>query len=155
MLTKNERAFLDMIAVVELGPELLKESDDGYNIIVGSTASSPLLLLDYSDHPRVFVKKFNSTAAGRYQILQRIYDYYKKSLGLNSFSKESQDLIALQLIRECKALEDINTGKISQAINKVRSRWASLPGSGYGQREHKLEYLIDIFKKNGGTVCEP
>ena len=155
MLTKNERAFLDMIAYAELGPEMLKESDNGYNVVVGSTPSSLLLLLDYTDHPRILVKKVESTAAGHYQILMRIYDYYKKSLNLKDFSPNSQDIIAMQLIRECKAIEDIDAGRISLAISKCRSRWASLPGAGYGQREHRLEDLIAIFQKSGGTVSEP
>ena len=40
----------------------------------------------YRDHPRVLVDlpklKIESTAAGRYQLLRRYYDAYKKTLGL-------------------------------------------------------------------------
>ena len=58
----------------------------------------------YADHPRVLVDlpklKIQSTAAGRYQLLRRYYDAYKKTLGLKDFSPLSQDLIALQQIRE-------------------------------------------------------
>lgn len=153
--TQNEQAFLDMIAWSELGDVMLKESDNGYDVLVGSTPSSMLLLLDYTDHPRILVRKLKSTAAGRYQILQKIFDYYKALLGLKDFSPESQDKIALQLIKECKALDDINSGRIKAAIGKVKSRWASLPGAGYSQREHKLEDLISIYQRQGGSVSEP
>lgn len=45
------------------------------------------------------------------------------------------DKIAIQLTKECKALEDIEAGRIGVAINKYRSRWAYPPGAGYGQFE--------------------
>ena len=68
----NESAFLDMIAWSEIGPALLAVSDNGYNVIVGSTPSNPNLFISYSDHPRKLVQLrpgLVSTAAGRYQLL--------------------------------------------------------------------------------------
>ncbi|MEL8631755.1 lysozyme, partial [Escherichia coli] len=32
--------------------------------------------------------------------------------------------------------------------------WASLPGAGYGQYEHKIDSLIAKFKEAGGVVNE-
>jgi muramidase (phage lysozyme) len=49
-------AFLDMIAHSEIGDALLAVSDDGYNVIVGSTAAKPHLLASYADHPQIVVK---------------------------------------------------------------------------------------------------
>lgn len=44
----------------------------------------------HADHPRVLVDlpklKIQSTAAGRYQLLRRYYDAYKKTLGLKDFA---------------------------------------------------------------------
>jgi hypothetical protein len=63
----NVRAFLDMLALSEIGNKLLAESDDGYNVIVGGQ-----LFHSYIDHPRVRVQVkpgLWSTAAGRYQLL--------------------------------------------------------------------------------------
>lgn len=126
--------------------------DDGYDVIVGYRYFN-----DYSDHPRqkVYLPKLNiySTAAGRYQILERYYDHYKKQLKLPDFSKDSQDAIAVQLIRECKALDDIEAGRIETAINKCRSRWASLPGAGYGQHERRIGFLVQAFIDNGGMLA--
>lgn len=59
----------------------------------------------------------------------------------------------MQLIRECKATTDIETGRIADAIHKCRSRWASLPGAGYGQHEQKLDKLIDVYKAAGGAAA--
>jgi muramidase (phage lysozyme) len=94
-----------------------------------------------------------STAAGRYQLLKRYYDAYKKQLNLPNFSPLSQDLIAIQQIRERGALQDIEMGYITIAIDKVKNIWASLPGAGYGQHENKLDKLITSFINAGGTVA--
>ncbi len=155
-MTKQERAFLDMLAWAEIGPGLLAVSDNGYNVLVGSTSAVPHLFYDYSDHPRILVKlneKLSSTAAGRYQILKRIYDAYKTRCNLCDFSPASQDIIALQLTRECGAMKDINEGRIEDAIRKVRNIWASLPGAGYGQHEQKLTRLLAAFVKAGGVIA--
>lgn len=152
----NVLAFLDMLAVSELGNDLLAVSDDGYNVVVGSTAKRPALFASYSDHPRRLIYlptlRIKSTAAGRYQILARYFDHYKKQLGLSNFGPINQDRIALQLIRECKALDDIKRGDVAAAIRKCRSRWASLPGAGYGQNEHSLVDLVAAYSAAGGKV---
>jgi muramidase (phage lysozyme) len=149
-------AFLDMIAWSELGDALLQKSDDGYNVIVGSTSKNLNLFVNYDDHPRqfVFLKKLNitSSAAGRYQILARYFDYYKKLLRLNDFSPAAQDAIAIQLIRERRALADIEAGNLDLAIIKCRKTWASLPGAGYGQHEQAMNDLAAVFVRAGGLV---
>lgn len=55
------------------------------------------------------------------------------------FSPLSQDKLAIQLIRERGAIDDIRAGRIERAVSRCRNIWASLPGAGYGQREHSLE----------------
>lgn len=151
-MTPNEKAFLDMLAWSEIGPALLKESDNGYNVLVGSTPAKPLLFDDYSDHPNVFNVACNSTAAGRYQLLHRWWPPYKKLLNLPDFSPASQDAVALQQIKECRAIDLINDGKIEEAIAKCCHIWASLPGAGYHQHEHKLSDLIAAYLAAGGSL---
>lgn len=159
-LDKNvqRKAFLDMIAYSE-GTDNGRQptKDRGYDVIVGGK-----LFSDYSKHPGVYVKlnaKLTSSAAGRYQILEKFAKHYMKQLGLPDFGPTSQDKIALQLIRECKALDDIDEGRIHQAIYKCRSRWASFPpppGAGklYNQRAESIDKMLDIFKKSGGVVTD-
>jgi len=130
----NVKAFLDMIAVSELGERLLAVSDNGYNVIVGSTPSRPILFESYADHPRRAVtlrigeKNVRSTAAGRYQLLARYFDAYKRQLGLKDFSPAAQDAIAVQQIRERGALADIEAAIgskqqwIFRKINEQRER---------------------------------
>lgn len=118
--------------------------NNGYDVIVGGA-----LFTSYADHPRVLVDLpklgIKSTGAGRYQILSRYYDHYKVQLGLKDFSPASQDAIAWQLIGECGARGDVLAGNFEVAIHKCRSRWASLPGAGYGQHEHKMETLRKVY----------
>ena len=63
--------------------------------------------------------------------------------------------MALQQIKERGALPMIDSGDIqNQAIDRCSNIWASLPGAGYGQFEHKADSLIAKFKEAGGTVRE-
>ena len=54
--------------------------------------------------------------------------------------------MALQQIKERGALPMIDRGDIRQAIDRCSNIWASLPGAGYGQFEHKADSLIAKFK---------
>lgn len=147
------RAFLDLLAWSE-GTDNGRQptNNRGYDVIVGGK-----LFYDYSKHPGVYVKlnpRLTSSAAGRYQILEKFAKHYMKQLKLPDFGPDSQDKIAIQLIKECKALDDIYAGRIHSAVYKCRSRWASLPGAGYGQHEQKIEKLIAVFKDAGGVVTD-
>jgi hypothetical protein len=79
--------------------------------------------------------------------------YNNNQLDLPNFSPLSQDLIAIQQIRERGALQDIEKGYINIAIDKVKNIWASLPGAGYGQHENTLDKLITAYKDAGGTIA--
>lgn len=143
-LNKNISAFLDMLAFSE--GTIRYGDQDGYNVIVGG-----LTFDSYADHPRKLVPLPNlnikSTAAGRYQLLARYFDHYKKLLGLKNFAPLAQDLIAIQQIKEQEAYRDILNGDIPIAIKKCNNIWASLPGAGYGQHEHKLAILLDEYER--------
>ncbi|WP_368755498.1 glycoside hydrolase family protein [Klebsiella oxytoca] len=150
----QRKAFLDMLAWSEGTDKAGQPTKNrGYDVIVGGS-----LFSNYADHPRKLVMlnaKLKSTAAGRYQLLARWWDAYRKQLGLKDFSPASQDAVALQQIKERGALPLIDRGDIRQAIDRCSNIWASLPGAGYGQFEHKAENLIAKFKEAGGTVNEP
>ena len=148
-MSPNRKAFLTMIAIAEGTAKL---GDNGYNVLVGGS-----LFTGYADHPRkaVYLPKYKikSTAAGRYQILSKYYDSYKKLLKLKDFSPASQDAIAIQMIKEQHALEDVDEGRIEAAIKKVSNIWASMPGAGYGQREVAIASLRKSFVDAGGLIA--
>jgi muramidase (phage lysozyme) len=152
-MTDQQRAFLDMIAESEIGHRMLLLSRNGYNVCVGSTPEKMILFSDYSKHPRIRCERLNSDAAGRYQFMGRYWEFYRKQLSLPDFGPGSQDKWALQLIRECGALVDIEAGRIETAIHKCRSRWASFPAAGYAQTERPLGFLLAAFETAGGVTA--
>lgn len=151
---QNMAAFLDMLGFSE-GTDNGKQPtrNHGYDVIVGGG-----LFVSYADHPRILVDLprlgIKSTAAGRYQLLARWFDAYKRLLGLRDFSPAAQDAIAVQQIREQGAFADIQAGRLRAAITKCRKIWASLPGAGYGQHEHTFEELRAQYLLHGGTDIE-
>ena len=44
----------------------------------------------------------------------------------------------------------IDRGDIRQAIDRCSNIWASLPGAGYGQFEHKADSLVQNSKRADG-----
>ena len=71
------------------------------------------------------------------------------SLAPKDFSPKSQDAVALQQIKERGALPMIDRGDIRQAIDRCSNIWASLPGAGYGQFEHKADSLDCKIQRSG------
>ena len=81
-------------------------------------------------------------------LLSRWWDAYRKQLGLKDFSRKVRTLWHCSRLRR-GALPMIDRGDIRQAIDRCNNIWASLPGAGYGQFEHKADSLIAKFKEAG------
>ncbi|MFV8603852.1 lysozyme [Ralstonia pseudosolanacearum] len=147
---QNVAAYLDMLSFSE-GTDNGRQPtrDRGYDVLVGGG-----LFVSYADHPRILVELprlgIKSTAAGRYQLLARYYDPYRRQLQLVDFGPVAQDAIAVQQIRERGALADIQAGRLAVAIAKCKNIWASLPGAGYGQHEQAFEMLRAHYLRCGG-----
>ena len=73
-------------------------------------------------------------------------DIYRKQFKPERLLSEKSDAVALQQIKERGALPMIDRD-IRQAIDRCSNIWASLPGAGYGQFEHKADSLIAKLKK--------
>lgn len=150
--TSNRQAFLDMVAQSEIGAALLAATDNGYNVLVGATASNPATFDDYSTHPDIYVKRYDSTAAGRYQINFPTFQTVSRQTGLSDFSPSTQDAMALQLAANKGALADIDAGNISAAIAKCKGVWASFAGATYGQHTNSLDSMLAWFQNAGGAL---
>lgn len=139
----NLWAFLLMIQYAEgtYGP-------NAYRMLYGGQ-----LFTSYARHPNIAVTRndITSTAAGAYQILYRTW-LALSDMNLPDFSPASQDRAAAELIRRRGALEDVLAGRFSEAIYKCRKEWASLPGAGYGQHEHSLATLAQVYRYAGGEL---
>ncbi|MFV9651672.1 glycoside hydrolase family 104 protein [Pseudomonas citrulli] len=158
--SRNALAFLNMLAWSEGTSTSPATVLDGYDVIVTGIDRKPEVFTDFSDHPFakgrrskvINSKGLTSNASGRYQQMLKDWPYYRTQLALPDFSPISQDLLALQHIRECRALPDVHAGRVESAIAKCRNIWASLPGAGYGQREHRLDDLIQQYRLAGGAL---
>lgn len=157
----NVVAFLDMLAWSEGTSTSPATKDQGYDVIVTGADRRPETFSDYSVHPfaagrkskAINSKGLTSNASGRYQFMLKDYAHYRALLKLPDFGPLSQDRWAIQLIRERRALQLIQSGRIAEAVAKVRNIWASLPGAGYGQPEHSLADLLVVYRKAGGAVA--
>jgi muramidase (phage lysozyme) len=160
-VSKNLSAFLYMLAWSEGTSTSPATKNNGYDVIVTGIDKKPEIFTDYTDHPFckgrpskvINSKGLTSNASGRYQFMLKDWAHYRALLKLPNFGPESQDAWAIQLIKERRALPDIEAGKIASAISKCRNIWASLPGAGYGQPEHKLDLLLAQYKKAGGVLA--
>lgn len=160
-MSQNLKAFLMTIRHAEG-----TDGPDGYRMMFGGR-----LFHDFRDHPRQ-PKQFTdkrgrrlwTSAAGAYQFMAvspipgggstqvDTWDRLQKALKLPDFSPESQDKAAIKLISDAGALGDIEEGRFSVAVNKVRGIWASLPGAGYSQPERNMAWLTAKYKEAGGDV---
>lgn len=149
----NIEAFLATLKVAEG----TARAPDPYRVVMGYGHT----IEDLSDHPyftgewkgAAFGNGQWSTAAGAYQIIRATWADSKRRLDLPDFGPHSQDLAAIELIRQRGALEDVKAGRFAAAVGKVRRIWASLPGAGYGQGERSLEWLAAQYSTAGGTLA--
>lgn len=152
---QNRCAFLDMLGFSEGTVSDPVTQDDGYDVLV-TGMHGPQRFSSYASHPDVLVtvntSGLQSTAAGRYQLLYRYWVAYKAQLNLPDFSPVSQDLIALQQIRERGALPYIDAGNFAHAVLLCSNIWASLPGNGYGQHQNQVAALQVAYQAAGGEV---
>lgn len=155
----NVKAFLDMLAVSEGTSANRLTKCRGYDVIVTGIDGKPEVFTDFRQHPfagrpskLINAKGLTSNAAGRYQFMGRYWLAYKQQLNLPDFGPDSQDKWCIQLIKECGALTMIEAGNFADAVQACRSRWASLPGAGYGQRENSIASLQAAYQSAGGVI---
>jgi muramidase (phage lysozyme) len=160
-MSPNLKAFLDMLAVSEGTSTSPATRDRGYDVIVTGADGVPEIFTSYGTHPFaggrpskvINSKGLTSNASGRYQFMLRDWGFYRLKLSLPDFGPESQDKWACQLIKERRALDDIEAGHFMVAVGKVSNLWASLPGAGYGQHENQMAALEDAYERAGGTFA--
>lgn len=137
------KAFLDTIAYFEVGTS----KPSGYKKLVfkGSFAS-------FDRHPNkiqcapIGGREICSSAAGRYQIINKTWYLLQRQLKLPDFSPTSQDRAAIQLIRQQGAMNDILSGRIERAACKVGPVWASFPCNTYNQNARSPEEIKATWK---------
>ncbi len=144
-------AFLDLIAFAEgtllpQHPLPTLDPTKGYR-----TQFSFKFFNSFHDHPRQVLQTIykgaplRSSAAGRYQFLQKTWSYISPKIQATNFSPLNQDLAAIALLVEYGAVEPLLQGNIAEAISKVKTVWASFPGNTYGQPVKDLAVLKYVY----------
>ena len=139
-INNQRKAFLDMLAVGGIDNGRQETRNHGYDVIVGGE-----LFTDYSDLPSQTCHAKPKTQINRRRTLPASFPLVgclPQAAWPERLSPKSQDAVALQQIKERGALPMIDRGDIRQAIDRCSNIWASLPGAGYGQFEHKADSLI-------------
>ena len=153
-VVKTVGAFLDLIGISEGTCTSPATHDAGYDIIV-SGIDGPNTSSDYSAHPfaagrapivvRTAPSLLESTASGRYQITLPTWREITATWSTKLFSPQQQDAAALELLRQCGALNLIDAGKIENAIEAACETWASFPGNSYGQGGRTVAWLLEKY----------
>ncbi|KAB8333790.1 peptidoglycan DD-metalloendopeptidase family protein [Scytonema tolypothrichoides VB-61278] len=139
LASANVQAFLKAIAVAELGEEAEAKGGYGYlyGDINGKESFDPKSL---TTHPkkRVTSGGYTSSATGRYQTMNFVWDEEAPRLGLKDFKPISQEILGVGRLIYRKILDYVLNGQFEQAIvgngvYSARYEWASLEGNPYGQ----------------------
>lgn len=119
-------------------------ASDPYSVGFGFTT-----LPDLESHPgqslsRSFTAKGrrnSSSAAGAYQFMDRTWSEMAPQLGLEDFSRESQDIAALAKIDQRGGLDNVLKGDFRGFAKAVGKEWASFPDNNYGQKKYSKDQL--------------
>jgi muramidase (phage lysozyme) len=165
----NAIHFLDTIGYTEGTISSPVTQNDGYDVIVNGDGKdghpAHEAFTSYADQPFMpsaeypngrpakeivapgarFPKGLDSSASGRYQIIRPTWVTVKAKLTLPDFSPLSQDLAALELIRERGAIPHLISGDIETAVKLCANIWASLPGNDYGQGGKTMADVLAHF----------
>jgi muramidase (phage lysozyme) len=139
------RAFLDAVAIAELGDSAAAKG--GYGYLFGDTGGTetfdPKTLTTHPKKKRT-AGNFTSSATGRYQTMDFVWDddtaYGAKGVGLKDFKPISQEILAVARLMFRGVLEEVQRGEVDAALNGNGQKgngasweWASLEPARYGQ----------------------
>ncbi len=146
----NVKAFIGAIAVAEGGDYNLKFGG------VKGKKNDKWQFADYSTHPGAG-SDGKTTAAGMYQINKDTWKEMGGKMGLSDFSPDTQDLIAVEILRSIKVVDNIVEGDINTALKAASRRWAALPqgpneGGRYAQPFMKYDEFAATYKRLGGST---
>lgn len=147
----NIKDFLKAIADAEGG---------GYDFKYGAVRgkqNDPWRFTDFSTHPGPGLGG-RTTAAGMYQENIGTWREMGGTIGLTDFTPETQDLIAVEILRKINVADRIKAGHINAAMGPASHRWSSLPGGkglpGHYPHQPSITYekFESKYKEFGGVV---
>jgi len=149
LANKNVAAFIAAIAVAEGGDYNLKFGG------VKGRKNDKWQFTDTTTHPGVG-SDGKTTAAGMYQINKATSKEMGEKMGLTDFSAQTQDLLAVEILRSIRVIEYVVLGDLEHTLSAASRRWAALPqGKGLegrypGQPFISFEKFEQAYKDAGG-----
>lgn len=144
---KTTQQFLTIIQIAEAGgPNIMVGDKPGCR--VNNLKKHPAEVLSSRCYYYYYDKKGNlkvSTASGNYQLTLSNYKKLAPFLDITDFSVDSQQLLALELIRRGgrkpeqvrKGVVDLYRGDVRGAVRKATPDWAAIPGSDLQGRKYE------------------
>jgi len=148
-ISANARRWLDTISFAE---GTWGQGAPRYDITFGYEP-----IKDLSRHPDRVVQGdgIASAAAGAYQFMPGTWQGVRSKLRLPDFGPASQDLAALELIRQ-RGVDPDRDPITRENVARLSGEWASLPTvegkSAYGQPVKTFERLSEFAQKRGATA---
>lgn len=111
-----------------------------------------VVISDFSRHPRIDVEwrkgAKTSSAAGAFQVILPTWQGAAATMGITDFSPLSQQLVAVELLRQRGAIPYLLNNDLPGALKNtsLSKEWASFAGAGYGQGEHSVAKLNNWFQ---------
>lgn len=157
MVIGNRAAWLAVLRACE--GTLGGTGDEGYRALFGWRPGNGKVFTSFADHPRIYTEFTDqkgvtqkTSAAGAYQATVPTWEDFIRARGPHDFSPASQDEFALWLTEVCHALDDVDNGRLREAIDKCGGRWASLPSARYAQPRRTYQFCEEAFIRAGGTI---
>jgi muramidase (phage lysozyme) len=149
----SKPAIQNALRVIRFAEGTERGGPDSYRVMFGGG-----LAPDLKRHPDKVIKggKYSSAAAGAYQFMPSTWEAQAKALGLSDFGQQSQDLAAVNLMRNrlmpIGGLSVLEKEGFSPRVSAALAReWASLPTekgvSYYGQPVKKLSDLQKVYNQ--------
>ncbi|MDQ1923888.1 paar repeat-containing protein [Massilia pseudoviolaceinigra] len=118
--------------------------------------SDPWRFTDFSTHPGPG-HDGKSTAAGLYRITREIWEEYGARMDLTDFCAETQELIAVEVLRGLGVLGKIQAGDIDATLVMASACWPGLPKTPASQArfaapDAAYESFLHKYGECGGTI---
>lgn len=118
--------------------------------------NDPWRFSDFSTHPGPG-HNGSSTAAGLYRITREVWQEFGARMDLNDFCAETQELIAVDVLRGLGVLGNIQAGDLDAALAGAASCWPGLPKTPatlarFAEPDAAYESFVQKYGECGGMM---
>ncbi|RSZ55558.1 glycoside hydrolase family 104 protein [Massilia atriviolacea] len=121
--------------------------------------NDPWRFTDFSTHPGAG-HNGRCTAAGLYRITREVWQEVGARMDLSDFGAETQELIAVEVLRQLGVLGNIQAGDIDATLQAAAASWPGLPKTPASQGrfaapDAAYQSFLHKYGECGGTIHPP